>query len=95
LPRPARLWAIVAREHDYSVLANAERIDCIQDFTDVRVHLREGVRKFTKAGLTNELGIRQRREVHQREWHVGVERFTRAHAARHEIDRPAGDLRIN
>ena len=61
----------------------------------MRVHFRQGVGEIAEAGLARELGIRESREVDLRERHVGVERSTRLHAALDEIDRPAGDLRID
>jgi hypothetical protein len=33
--------------------------------------------------------------MHQREGHVGIERLTGLYAALHEVDGPAGDLRVD
>ena len=38
---PARadsLPDVVAREDDYGVVTNAERIDCVEDFANVTIH---------------------------------------------------------
>ena len=67
-----------------------ELLDGVEDLADVGVHLRQRVGEVAVAGLAREVGVRQRREVHQREGDVGVERLAGLDAALHEVDGRGG-----
>jgi hypothetical protein len=74
---------------------NAQLIDGVEEFADMRVHFRECIGKVAKAGLAGESRVGERRKMHLRIRDVGIERPASTDAAFHEIDRPAGNFGVN
>ncbi len=69
-------------------------INRIEDFPNVVIHFYDGIGKVAEACLARESGVRQRREVHERERHIRVRRLAGADAALHEVYGPPGNLGI-
>ena len=94
-PRPPAFGAVVgAPEHDRRA-RDAEPIDGIEHAADVVVHLGHRVGDIARAGLPDEVGMGQRREVNLRHRVIEEEGLPVADAALHERDGLLGRLAID
>jgi len=89
------LRAVVGREYENRVVANAKIIDGIQELAGVRVDLEQEISPGTIAGLAGKIGMRACRVVCRGVRKINEKRLLGLYLTLHEIDCLVGEVAID